>query len=398
MNFENKTDWRYELTDLSIVCITAGLLIFFGDNLTLSALIFALSAAFIIYLASVRKNLELKVQYHWLVLAALLGVIIYYIREVSIFFLLFYVAMRFSFSLIRFDETQEIFDETEKLRKDYEALLDKTKLEVQRATEDELLKLKDDLVCQRDSYEQKIDEIRQNLSNLQQEKIHAIESECSRRKVELEKFLSNNEQILAEKKFNIETEKAATISAVTSETQRQIEILTERLHQKDEYIFRLESENERSQNKIFSNKELHKLLVRTLENAKKEVDIMSPWVTWKICNKKLRKKILRLLEKGVVIKIAYGIENSHVSNNSESDRNKTTEDLIEKLKVEFSEFSNFHTNKISSHGKMFICDSDYYILTSMNPLSNDGSLWEEIGEQSRNLKNLEEYRKKYFDF
>ena len=397
MNFENKTDWRYELTDFSIVCITTGLLIFFGDNLTLSALIFALSAAFTIYLASVRKNLEWKVQYHWLVLAAFLGVIIYYIREVSIFFLLFYVAMRFSFSLIRFDETQEIFDETEKVRKDYEALLDKTKLEVQLATEDELAKLKDDLVCQRDSYEQKIAEIRQNLSNLQQEKINAIESECSRRKVELEKFLSNNEKFLAEKTIAFETEKAAAISAVTAETQRQIEILTERLQQKDEYIFRLESENERSKNKIFSNKELHKLLVRTLENAKKEVDIMSPWVTWKIY-KKLRKKILNLLEKGVVIKIAYGIENSKVSNNSASDKNKTTEELIEELKNEFAQFSNFRIQKISSHGKIFICDSVYYVLTSMNPLSNDGSLWEEIGEQSRNLKNLEEYRKKYFDF
>ena len=397
MNFENKTDWRYELTDFSIVCITTGLLIFFGDNLTLSALIFALSAAFTIYLASVRKNLEWKVQYHWLILAAFLGVIIYYIREVSIFFLLFYVAMRFSFSLIRFDETQEIFDETEKVRKDYEALLDKTKLEVQLATEDELAKLKDDLVCQRDSYEQKIAEIRQNLSNLQQEKINAIESECSRRKVELEKFLSNNEKFLAEKTIAFETEKAAAISAVTAETQRQIEILTERLQQKDEYIFRLESENERSKNKIFSNKELHKLLVRTLENAKKEVDIMSPWVTWKIY-KKLRKKILNLLEKGVVIKIAYGIENSKVSNNSASDKNKTTEELIEELKNEFAQFSNFRIQKISSHGKIFICDSVYYVLTSMNPLSNDGSLWEEIGEQSRNLKNLEEYRKKYFDF
>ena len=397
MNFENKTDWRYELTDFSIVCITTGLLIFFGDNLTLSALIFALSAAFTIYLASVRKNLEWKVQYHWLVLAAFLGVIIYYIREVSMFFLLFYVAMRFSFSLIRFDETKEIVAETEKVRKDYEALLDKTKLEVTQATEDELAKLKDDLVCQRDSYEQKIAEIRQNLSNLQQEKINAIESECSRRKVELEKFLSNNEKFLAEKTIAFETEKAAAISAVTAETQRQIEILTERLQQKDEYIFRLESENERSKNKIFSNKELHKLLVRTLENAKKEVDIMSPWVTWKIY-KKLRKKILNLLEKGVVIKIAYGIENSKVSNNSASDKNKTTEELIEELKNEFAQFSNFRIQKISSHGKIFICDSVYYVLTSMNPLSNDGSLWEEIGEQSRNLKNLEEYRKKYFDF
>ena len=156
-------------------------------------------------------------------------------------------------------------------------------------------------------------------------------------------------------------------------------------------------ENERSKNKIFSNKELHKLLVRTLENAKKEVDIMSPWVTWKIY-KKLRKKILDLLEKGVVIKIAYGIENSKVSNNSASDKNKTTEELIEELKNEFAQFSNFRIQKISSHGKIFICDSVYYVLTSMNPLSNDGSLWEEIGEQSRNLKNLEEYRKKYFDF
>lgn len=398
MNFEHKTDWRYELTDLSIVCVTTGLLIFFGDNLTLSALIFALSAAFTIYLATVRKNLEWKVQYHWLILAALLGIIIYYIREVAIFFLLFYVAMRFSFSLIRFDETQEIFNETEKVRKNYETLLDKTKLEMQHAIEIELSQLQADPIRKRIWYEQKISEISKDLLKLQQAKIIAIESEYLRLKLELEKLLSRNQKVLAENTTNIEKEKAATIAAVTAETQRQIKSLTERLHQKDEYIFLLETENERSQNKIFSNRELHDLLVTTLENAKKEVDIMSPWVTWKICNKKLRKKILRLLEKGVVIKIAYGIENSKVSNNSASDKNKTTEELIEELKDKFSEFSNFRTNKISSHGKLFICDSDYYILTSMNPLSNDGSLWEEIGEQSHNVKNLEEYRKKYFNF
>ena len=61
-----------------------------------------------------------------------------------------------------------------------------------------------------------------------------------------------------------------------------------------------------------------------------------------------------------------------------------------------------------SHAKLFIVDDEYYVLSSMNFLSYKGSgsvyngqsrdKWEEIGEKSKNKRNLNIYREKFFDF
>lgn len=61
-----------------------------------------------------------------------------------------------------------------------------------------------------------------------------------------------------------------------------------------------------------------------------------------------------------------------------------------------------------SHAKLFIIDEEFYILSSMNFLSNPGTdmdyygevrhQWGELGEKSRDLDNLLVYRGKYFSF
>ena len=113
---------------------------------------------------------------------------------------------------------------------------------------------------------------------------------------------------------------------------------------------------------------------------------MSPWVTKKIVNNKFTDKMRHLLDKGVKLKISYGIANSNYDN--AKDRNYKTDQLIQDLNAAYRGYKNFYTHKFSSHGKLFICDDDWYIITSMNPLSNDGTSWEEIGELSYNKDNL----------
>ena len=188
-----------------------------------------------------------------------------------------------------------------------------------------------------------------------------------------------------------------------SRMQKQLEKNQKELEQRESENEKLISENERlkkilenerkkSSNEIFTNSGIHDILMNAIKDAKSELDIMSPWVASRILDlTRLTDKIRQLLEKGVKVKIAYGTD-------SDDPRAVATDYNVQELKRELQGYKNFRTKNISSHGKLFICDEKYYVLTSMNPLSNDGTLWEEIGEKSYNGKNLREYREKYFNF
>ena len=85
---------------------------------------------------------------------------------------------------------------------------------------------------------------------------------------------------------------------------------------------------------------------------------MSPWVTKKIVNNKFKDKMRHLLDKGVKLKISYGIANSNYDD--AKDRNDKTDQLIQYLNAAYRSYKNFYTRKFSSHGKLFICDDDWY--------------------------------------
>ena len=390
------TDWKYEITEAVIVFFSAIILDNFSDDLSLAAAIFIASIFYSMYLALTRKYFETKIQYHWLVLSIVGAVTTYYTHLMAIFFVTFYCVMRFALSLIRYSETAEIFNESEKIKSDYEKNILNIKTELNNEILNSVNKLRLNTVQQKEKYQQQLAEIQKNLMSIQEEKIKSIELDYAKRKIELEKILEKNKKLLEEKQTSFEIQKENAISSIKEEVQKEIVKLKNRLNQQDNYIQSLEEENSKIQNEIFTNSELHALLLSTLNTARKEIDIMSPWVTEKILDENLRGKIRKLLKKGVVIKIAYGIENNDYRNGER--RNNFTENCIEKLNDDFYTYKNFKTKKISSHGKIFICDDDYYVLTSMNPLSNDGSLWEEIGEKSCNVNNLIKYREKYFSF
>ena len=197
---------------------------------------------------------------------------------------------------------------------------------------------------------------------------------------------------LKQNSLNYATEELADKNFEIGRLENELQTLGGRLKDQDDYIQILESQSEHSDNQIFANEDLHQLLVQMIEETTFELDIMSPWINSTVLNSDLLERISSLLYKGITVKIVYGTS-------STDKKSAKTDKFVRRLHNHyFRDFENFKTKKIETHGKIFICDEKYYVLTSMNPLSNDGSLWEEIGEKSTNIKNLKEYRKKYFNF
>ena len=109
----------------------------------------------------------------------------------------------------------------------------------------------------------------------------------------------------------------------------------------------------------------------------------------------------RLLKRGVVIKILYGI--GDMSPNTSDERNRRTLDVAEHLQRIFRDYPNFRMKCTNTHEKLFICDEKFYVSSSLNILSfradyTGNDVREESGEASNNVKLIREYRKSLFDF
>lgn len=393
-------DWKYEITEAVIVAITAALLIFFANDTKISAAIFFVATCFCIYGAVSKKSLEPKIQWHWLILATVAGFLTFQMKNAALAFILFYSAARFFLSLIRRSETKEIFSEVQKIQSkckaEIESLNENFRLKLQDISEDfKMEQLRENILLEAE-YKVNLNSLQQKLKTAEQQQIRQINELYNQHQAELENILRENKTALEEMRVEIEREKISAVNAVMAANREEIERLKILLKEQDDYIQKLEDKSSRSKNEIFSNFELHKLLIETMNRVKVELDIMSPWVSRRIVNNDMKRRLKNLLERGVTVKLAYGIENDKYP--KADSRNEQVKNFVAGLCRQFRNYPNFHVKKINSHGKIFICDNDYYVLTSLNPLSNDGTLWEEVGEKSYNEKNLTEYRRHYFDF
>lgn len=154
-------------------------------------------------------------------------------------------------------------------------------------------------------------------------------------------------------------------------------------------------------NRSLTNPELRHLFNQTLLHARHEVDILSPWISEPALYKwgSTYKLIQRALERGITVKIAYGMGSLAPGPHVKMKDIRTHERALQ-LYHNFKDYPNFHIHKVDSHFKLFISDNDYYVTTSLNVLSNfyhEDNL-HEGGEVSRNRHLLEEYRQKYFSF
>ena len=156
---------------------------------------------------------------------------------------------------------------------------------------------------------------------------------------------------------------------------------------------------EQSDNKIIRDRQIRDWFDRALNETQKELDILSPWMRDYVVNEKFYKKIERLLENGVVVKILYGIKERSKGKGIDSE----TKDVATMLEERFSKYRNFHIEETNSHGKMLLCDNRFYLMTSYNFLSFAGNYNQaytrgETGICSENERNIEELREEYFMF
>ena len=152
-------------------------------------------------------------------------------------------------------------------------------------------------------------------------------------------------------------------------------------------------------------REFHK----AFEIAKKEIDIYVPKLgSYVFETESFKTELFAALQRGCIVKIRCG----YVDETDYAGQAKLKQQ-IEKF-VSDKRFSEFYKNgKLrfqldDSHAKLLLVDNEYYLISSMNFLSNPGEnmmyqgklrhQWEELGEKSHNRTNLLAYRGEFFSF
>jgi len=273
------------------------------------------------------------------------------------------------------------------LRRDLEGQYDRERLNIEREYARREQEIRNDSSAEKTAFqlkkllEQKENELQLLKADEETRISRAVEKyqkELQRKNIELsnsKKELRNTETAL--EKSNIE-----------------IERLKAELHaQQDEFIADREKTNSQS-NQLIHNTQLNDTLIKAMEDAKEELDIMSPWISHSIVDED---RFQQMIGRGVVLKIIYGIENKEARSKKRDHRLEEAEEILLDLQRKYGR-GKIRTEYFSSHSKLILCDEQYYVITSCNILSNKGSNWEEIGEISTNKENIQAYRYKYFRF
>ena len=218
-------------------------------------------------------------------------------------------------------------------------------------------------------------EYKKHLQNLQQQHANAI---------------SEYEKELRQK--NDELIRIETVVSKQKEKIQQQEKQIEELHRQQDNFIEAQEKASSHENIVIFNADIYKALKTAISETKKELDIMSPWVSESVVDNEIRLLMRDLVNRGAIIKIVYGIK-------KDDHRLGNTENTIESIKSFCGKNAkNILVKYYESHSKLIICDDKYYIITSCNPLSHKGNQWNEIGEKSVNIDNLKKYRKRYFNF
>lgn len=144
------------------------------------------------------------------------------------------------------------------------------------------------------------------------------------------------------------------------------------------------------------NEQIRNKFLETFFIAEDEIDIISPWISNNVVDKKLIELMESALKRGVKIKILYGIGND--------DRSKKTDIMAEQLIQCFSKYDKLFTmKKTNTHYKLLICDDKFAISGSYNLLSFRGDYdyndnRSEGAEYINNKETIIKRREYYFNF
>lgn len=171
--------------------------------------------------------------------------------------------------------------------------------------------------------------------------------------------------------------------------------IVEEINHKNKDIMDMIKNNSDKDEKILHNEQIRNQFIQSFSDAKSELYISSPWMNHKVVNSDLKSLIEQTLQRGVNIKIRYGIGNNEYDN-----RNITTNEVAAELLERFKSYKNFKMIKVNSHSKILVCDKSYCLLGSYNFLSFSGQynysdLREEESIYTTNKKILEILSKKF---
>ena len=103
-----------------------------------------------------------------------------------------------------------------------------------------------------------------------------------------------------------------------------------------------------------------------LKNAQKSLYIISPWMNNYVVNDQFKNQLIELLKRNVEIRIIYGINSPHNSD----ERDVRTEKIAKELREIGKKYNNLLRLKHGhTHEKLLICDEKYYMNGSYNFLS-----------------------------
>jgi len=157
-----------------------------------------------------------------------------------------------------------------------------------------------------------------------------------------------------------------------------------------------------AEKRILKDQEIREMFVQALKYAENEIDIVSPWVNRTAVNDEIMGLMKEALERGVLIKIVYGISAS--KKEKPYDRTIKSDETIEYMQEQFASFGElFRVNKQNTHFKLLICDKTFYVTGSFNFLSFDGNYEkndtrEEGCEYNTDKDTLTDYIKDNFNF
>lgn len=115
------------------------------------------------------------------------------------------------------------------------------------------------------------------------------------------------------------------------------------------------------------NEKIREMFLASFSIAEDEIDIISPWINGSVVNDNLKSLMENVLERGVRIRIKYGI------GDGEDRRSQTSEDTVEELRRRFSHYKDrLMIRNTNTHEKLLLCDDKYMMFGSYNFLSFAG--------------------------
>lgn len=119
--------------------------------------------------------------------------------------------------------------------------------------------------------------------------------------------------------------------------------------------------------KFMVNEEIREVFINTFFTADSEIDIISPWMSGAVVDEELLILMENALQRGVKIKIIYGI------GSGEDERGQKSEKVAELLNSRLGHYGElFKIQRSNTHYKLLLCDDKYAVSGSYNFLSFRG--------------------------